>query len=91
MTVAGEPDKKTGMVMNISDLKKIIKTNILDVLDHKNIDKQVEYFREGRVSTTENVAIFCWDSIHSSIPSPAKLHSIKIWETEKNIVTYYGQ
>ena len=71
VTVAGEPDKKTGMVMNISDLKKIIKTNILDVLDHKNIDKQVEYFREGRVSTTENVAIFCWDSIHRSIPSPA--------------------
>ena len=91
MTVVGEPDKQTGMVMNISDLKKIIKTRIMDVLDHKNIDKQVEYFMSGTVSTTENVAIFCWDSIVQSIPSPAKLYSIKIWETEKNIVTYYGQ
>jgi len=91
VTVVGEPDKQTGMVMNISDLKKIIKTRIMDVLDHKNIDKQVEYFMSGVVSTTENVAIFCWDSIVESIPSPARLYSVKIWETEKNIVTYYGQ
>ena len=46
MTVVGEPDPVTGMVMNISDLKKIIKTQVMDQLDHKNIDKQVDYFRD---------------------------------------------
>ena len=91
MTVVGTPDSKTGMVMNISDLKKIIKTNIMDELDHKNIDKQVDYFMSGVVSTTENVAIFCWDAIESFIPQPVRLYSIKIWETEKNIVTYFGK
>ena len=89
VTVVGTPDTVTGMVMNISDLKKIIKTQVMDQLDHKNIDKQVDWFRD-KVSTTENVAVFCWDQIQDQIPTPAKLYSIKIWETEKNIVTYYG-
>merc|ERR1711876_28643 len=92
VTVVGEPDAGTGMVMNISDLKRIMKTQIMDALDHKNIDKQVDYFsKSGLVSTTENVAIFCWESIQASIPSPATLYSVKIWETDKNIVTYYGK
>ena len=92
VTVVGEPDARTGMVMNISDLKRIMKTQIMDALDHKNIDKQVDYFsKSGLVSTTENVAIFCWESIQASIPRPATLYSVKIWETDKNIVTYYGK
>merc|ERR1712179_388727 len=49
VTVVGEPNIKTGMVMNITDLKKIIKTEVMDVLDHKNIDKQVDYFGDGKI------------------------------------------
>ena len=89
--MVGEPDARTGMVMNITDLKKIIKAQVMDVFDHKNIDKQVDYFGDGKiVSTTENMAVFCWDNMVNLIPQPAKLYSIKIWETEKNIVTYFG-
>lgn len=77
--------------MNITDLKKIIKAQVMDVLDHKNIDKQVDHFGDGKVvSTAENIAVFCWDNMVELIPQPAKLHSVKIWETEKNIVTYFG-
>ena len=91
VTVVGEPDHRTGMVMNITDLKQIMKAHIMDVLDHKNIDKQVDYFGDGEVvSTTENIAVFCWNSMAQLIPHPAKLYSVKIWETEKNIVSYYG-
>ena len=89
MTVVGAPDPVTGMVMNITDLKKIIKDQVMDQLDHKNIDKQVEYFKD-KVSTTENMAVFCWEQIRDHIPPSASLYSIKIWETEKNIVTFYG-
>ena len=60
VTVAGHPDKTTGMVVNIADLKIWIKEKVLDVLDHRNIHKEVEYFMNGVVSTTENVAVFCW-------------------------------
>ena len=92
VTVSGTPDPVTGMVINISDLKLIMKDKIMAVLDHKNIDKQVDYFREsGLVSTTENLALFCWKQLEDDIPSPARLHQVKIWETDKNIVTYNGE
>ena len=91
VTVAGEPDPVTGMVINISDLKVIIKDRIMAELDHKNIDKEVAYFSESAlVSTTENLAVFCWKQLVDNIPGPSILHQIKIWETEKNIVTYTG-
>ena len=91
VTVAGDPDPVTGMVINISDLKVIIKERIMAELDHKNIDKEVAYFSESdRVSTTENLAVFCWNQLVEQIPRPAVLHQVKIWETEKNIVTYTG-
>ena len=91
VTVAGEPDPVTGMVINISDLKVIIKDRIMAELDHKNIDKEVSYFSESdRVSTTENLAVFCWKQLVDNIPGPAVLHQVKIWETDKNIVTYTG-
>ena len=90
--MSGTPDPVTGMVINISDLKLIIKDKIMAELDHKNIDQQVEYFKEsGLVSTTENLAIFCWRQLEGSIPTPGLLHQVKIWETEKNIVTYNGE
>ena len=91
VTVAGHPDKTTGMVVNIADLKIWIKEKVLDVLDHRNIDKEVEYFMNGVVSTTENVAVFCWEQLVGIIPQPARLYQVKIWETEKNIVTYRGE
>ena len=91
VTVAGHPDKITGMVVNIADLKVWIKEKVMDVLDHRNIDKEVEYFRNGVVSTTENVAVFCWEQLEGTILAPARLYEVKIWETEKNIVIYRGE
>jgi len=91
VTVSGQPNKDTGMVINIADLKVILKDRVLDVLDHRNIDREVEWFSEGRVSTTENVAIFVWNTLVDHIPQPAKLTEVKLWETEKNIVIYRGE
>ena len=45
ITVAGEPDAVTGMVVNITDLKAWIKERVMDVLDHRNLDQEVEYFK----------------------------------------------
>lgn len=76
--------------MNISDLKNYMDLSIMKVLDHKNLDKDVSYFKNV-VSTTENVAIFIWDSLLQLLPKPEMLHSVKIFETDKNVVTYYGE
>ena len=90
VTVKGPVDHDTGMVMNLTDVKKIINESVMKPLDHKNLDKDVPYFRNV-VSTTENVAIFIFNSIRSELPDQVSLYEIKVWETEKNIVVYRGE
>lgn len=90
VTVKGHVDSATGMVMNITDLKKIIEKAVMKPLDHKNIDLDVDYFKDV-VSTTENVAVFIWNGIVKELPDNVKLDQVKIWETEKNIVVYKGE
>ncbi|CAH8840213.1 unnamed protein product [Trichobilharzia szidati] len=91
VTIRGPIDQRTGMVINIADLKLIIKKNVLDLLDHKNIDEDVEYFKRNNiVSTTENLAVFIWSQLVDAIPNKL-LYKVKVWETEKNIVTYKGE
>lgn len=81
-----------GMVINITDLKAIIEQHVLQKLDHKNIDNDVNYFRINNiVSTSENVCVFIWNQISEHLPSDVQLHCIKLHETEKNIVEFYGQ
>lgn len=75
--------------MNLTDLKKFLQVAVLDKLDHKNLDKDVPLF-EKIPSTTENLAVFIWDSLQEVLP-PGLLHEVKLYETEKNIVLYHGQ
>jgi len=89
VVVAGRTDPKTGMVMNLTDLKEVIKKKVLDVVDHRNLDLDVDYFREGRIpSTTENLSIFIWNELHSNLGS--LLFEVRIHETENNVVFYRG-
>ncbi|OXU32109.1 hypothetical protein TSAR_002950 [Trichomalopsis sarcophagae] len=90
VTVRGPVDPKTGMVMNISDLKVYMKKILMDQLDHKNLDKDVDYFKNV-VSTTENVAIYVFDEIKKLLPQPELLYEVKIYETANNIVIYRGE
>jgi 6-pyruvoyltetrahydropterin/6-carboxytetrahydropterin synthase len=64
----------------------------MDPLDHKNLDLDVPWFRDGhRVSTTENVTLFIWNGIVKQLPRDVVLHEVKVWETDKNIVAYRGE
>ncbi|XP_076465183.1 6-pyruvoyl tetrahydrobiopterin synthase-like [Babylonia areolata] len=89
VVVRGPVDPATGMVINLQDLKQYINEAIMSVLDHKNIDKDVPYFKDV-VSTTENVAVFIWDSMAKRLP-PGMLYEIKVYETDKNIMFYRGE
>ena len=79
------------MVMNLEDLKIAMKESILDPLDHKHLDLDV-FKNPSMVSTTENLAVFIWDSLssHPKIP-PGYLHAVKINETDKNLFIYKGE
>lgn len=80
---------KTGMVVPLNHLKQVVKNKVLNVLDHVNLDLDIEWFKT-RPSTTENLAIFIWESIKQDL-LPWNLHKIKIWETDSNIVVYKGK
>ncbi len=88
VTVEGEADSKTGYVIDLKILKKIITENVLQKVDHKNFNLDVD-FMEGINPTTENIAAAIWNQLADKIPS-GRLHSVKISETENNFVEYRG-
>jgi 6-pyruvoyltetrahydropterin/6-carboxytetrahydropterin synthase len=90
VTITGEPSEEHGFVMNINILKLIILENIINKIDHKNINLEVD-FMAGKIATTENLAISIWNVLYPLIENAgAKLHCIKIEETENNSIEYYG-
>jgi 6-pyruvoyltetrahydropterin/6-carboxytetrahydropterin synthase len=90
VTVKGEPSTEHGFVMNINILKQIILDKVINKIDHKNINLEVD-FMKGRIATTENLAVAIWDELKHSIEKQgALLHCVKIEETENNSIKYYG-
>jgi 6-pyruvoyltetrahydropterin/6-carboxytetrahydropterin synthase len=90
VTVKGEPSAEHGFVMNMNILKQIILENVINKIDHKNINLEVD-FMKGRIATSENLAISIWNALNPFIEKEgASLHRIKIEETENNSIEYYG-
>jgi len=90
VTVKGSINSETGFVTNLSEVSLVLKSFILDKLDHKNLDMDVD-FMKGKYSSTEVLAVEIWKQIESPIAAlGCKLHSVKIQETEKNTVEYFG-
>ena len=93
VTVKGEPDPETGFVMNFKDLSQIIKKEILEKVDHKNLNLDVD-FLEGKLTTCEIVVMEFWKIldpvIRNNYPNVA-LHCIKLFETPRNYAEYYGE
>lgn len=91
VTVGGEPNPETGFVIDLGDLKHIIQRNILDKCDHKNLNLEVP-FLEGVIPTSENLvkAFFqeLEDDINAKAYGSSRLHSVKLYETERNIAEY---
>ena len=91
VTVAGEPSPETSFVTDLSELSRIIKANVIDQLDHKNIDLDVP-FMKGRYSSTENLAIAIWEQLEAPIKAlGVALRTVKVEETENNYVEYHGE
>jgi len=59
--------------------------------DPQNIDKDIPEFKEGLVSSAENIVVWMWNAMQQHLPSPSRLHKIKLYETENNSVTYRGE
>ena len=94
VTVKGNINLETGMFINLKTLSDIIKSEILEKVDHKNLNLDVP-FLEGKVTTTENVVIEFWKILDEKLrllnDVNCQLHCIKLYETPRNFVEYYGE
>jgi len=90
VSVTGEIDPETGFVMNLFELKKIIRHHIIDVIDHKNLNLDVD-FMSGKLTSAENLAVAIWQILEPIIKQKnATLHCVRLGETDSNIIEYYG-
>lgn len=89
VTICGEPDSETGYLIDLKKLKNIIDEKIIKYVDHKNLNLEVEFLK-GLIPTAENLAIAFWKQLENEIPA-GQLYSIKVYESERNIVEYRGE
>ena len=89
VTIKGEPDPETGFLYDVKKLSRIIKEHVTEELDHKNLNVEVEFLK-GKMCTTENLAIGIWNQLTPHLPSSVTLHSVKLYETERIYVEYFG-
>ena len=90
VTVEGPIDKDTGYVIDLKVLSDIIKNRIVDKMDHKNLNLEVDFMKDT-ITTAENIAIKIYEELESDIKATGNhLFSVKLYETENNYVEYYG-
>jgi 6-pyruvoyltetrahydropterin/6-carboxytetrahydropterin synthase len=90
VTIKGEINPLTGFVMDLKVLKQVINEVVIEKLDHRNINLDVD-FMQGKMASTEVIALEIFNQLKPHISKhDAQLHSIKLYETENNFVEYFG-
>ncbi|MEO7293268.1 MAG: 6-carboxytetrahydropterin synthase [Ginsengibacter sp.] len=89
VTIKGETDPDTGFLFDAKKLSMLIKEHVLDKLDHKNLNVDVP-FLQGIICSTENIAKMIWQQLVEYLPQHVQLHCIKLYETPRIYVEYFG-
>lgn len=89
VTIKGEVDQNTGFLMDAKKLSEILQVYVCDQLDHRNLNMDVDFMR-GKLASTENLAVAIWDQIVPHLPANVKLHCVKLYETPRICVEYFG-
>jgi len=90
VTIKGEPDPDTGFVFDLKKMSIIIKEQVVNKMDHKNVNLDVD-FMKGKFASTEMIAIAIWEQLAPHLDTVnCKLHCVKLMETERNFVEYFG-
>ena len=88
VSVTGPVDEKTGYVVDLSHIKRVVEREVIDKVDHRNFNLEVD-FMQGIIPTTENIVVAMWRVIEPAM-RPAKLTKLVLWETLNNYVEYDG-
>ena len=89
VTIKGEPDPDTGFIYDAKKLGALVNEKILEKLDHRNLNVDV-YFMKGKMCSIENLVVEIWKQLEPHLPQPVTLHCLKLIETSKIYVEYYG-
>ena len=89
VSVRGEISEKTGYVIDLATLKQIVNREVIDKVDHRNLNLEVDFMR-GKIPTTENVVVAMWQVI-APLVAPAKLEKLVLSETDNNSAEYRGE
>ncbi|PWT75694.1 MAG: 6-pyruvoyl tetrahydrobiopterin synthase [Bacteroidetes bacterium] len=90
VTIKGQPNPDTGFLFDAKKLSEIIKEQVIEQLDHKNLNLDVEFLR-GKMCSTENLVIEIWKKLLPFLPGDVHLHCIKLYETPRIYVEYFGE
>lgn len=90
VTVKGEPNPETGFIVDAKLLSNIIKDQVVDVLDHRNLNLDVP-FMAGKICSIENLVWAIWQQLMPHMPAGVKLHCIRLVETPRIFVEYFGE
>ena len=90
ITVRGPVNNETGFIISLEKLNNIVSKYVIEVFDHMQIEKDIDWF-SNRQPSTENMVVFIWNQIADHIPQPAELYKIKLRETNSIFTEYYGE
>ena len=92
VTVCGTPEPETGFVVDLKKLSKLIRNDVIEKLDHKNLNMDVD-FMLGKMASTEILAMEIWKILEPKVReiSQGRLFSVKLYETPRNYVEYFGE
>ena len=90
VTVKGKPNPDTGFVCDVKQLSLLIKEQVIEKVDHRNLNMDVD-FMKGKLCSTENLAIGIWNELQPHLPAEVQLHCIKLYETPRIYVEYFGE
>jgi 6-pyruvoyltetrahydropterin/6-carboxytetrahydropterin synthase len=89
VTIKGDPNLQTGFIFNAKTLGDVIKDVIIEKVDHRNLNVDVDFMKD-KFTSAENFAIAIWDELSKHLPSVVQLHCIKLYETQRIYVEYFG-
>ena len=89
VTLKGEPNPDTGFVFDVKKLSIIVQQHVIDKLDHKNLNLDVD-FMSGKLCSIENLVIGIWEQLVPHLPREVYLHSLKLYETPRIFAEYFG-
>ena len=90
ITIKGNVNQDTGFLMDVKVLSSILQEFVCEKLDHKNLNLDVD-FMLGKLASTENLAIAIWQQIVPHLPVGVALHCVKLYETPRICVEYFGE